>query len=94
MLASLRLDWEWIIVDDHSADETFAVIEQIASRDSRIRGIRFARNFGSHAAVACGMHHARGDCAVVIAADLQDPPETICDLLVKWEGGAQLMWAV
>lgn len=94
VLASLSLDWEWIVVDDHSGDETLAVVEQIASQDSRVRGIRFARNFGSHIALTCGLHHARGDCAVVMAADLQDPPETLPALLEQWTSGAQVVWAV
>ncbi|MBZ5647074.1 MAG: glycosyltransferase family 2 protein [Acidobacteriia bacterium] len=85
--------WEWVVVDDHSADETFAVVREIAQRDPRVRGIRFARNFGSHTAITCGLHQARGDCAVILAADLQDPPEVIPDLIAKWHEGVQVVWA-
>lgn len=93
-LNSLDMDWEWIVVDDHSADGTFTVIAEIASHDPRVHGIRFARNVGSHTAITCGLHHASGDCAVIIAADLQDPPETLPALLTKWNAGAQVVWAV
>jgi glycosyltransferase involved in cell wall biosynthesis len=87
------LDWEWIVVDDHSADETFAIVRDVAVRDPRVRAMRFARNLGSHTAIVCGLDHARGDCVVVLAADLQDPPEIIPLLLVKWRDGAQVVWA-
>lgn len=87
-------EWEWIVVDDHSTDETFAVVADLANRHSQINALRFARNFGSHAAITCGLHQARGACVVIIAADLQDPPETISELIVKWRGGAQVVWAV
>lgn len=94
VLSSLNLDWEWLVVDDHSADGTFAVIAEIARRDPRVQGIRFARNFGSHTAITCGLHRARGDCAVMMAADLQDPPEMVPELLTQWQMGAQVVWAV
>lgn len=90
----LDVPWEWIIVDDHSADDTFAVIAALARRDSRVRGIRLARNFGSHTAITCGLFQCRGRCAVVMAADLQDPPEVLPDLLERWRDGAQVVWAV
>lgn len=94
VLDELGIPWEWVIVDDHSRDDTFAVISRLARSDPRVRGLRFARNFGSHTALACGLHHARGACAVVMAADLQDPPETIPALLNEWRQGAHVVWAV
>jgi polyisoprenyl-phosphate glycosyltransferase len=92
-LKSVNVDWEWIVVDDHSSDETFTSIGDIARRDSRVRAIRFARNLGAHTAITCGLDHARGDCVVVMAADLQDPPETLPALLAEWYSGAQVVWA-
>ena len=94
VFAGLAEDWEWIIVDDHSADSTFAVAGELAARDARVRGIRFSRNFGSHMARTCGLHHAAGDCAIAMAADLQDPPERIPDLLARWREGAHVVSAV
>lgn len=93
-MAGLGEAWEWLIVDDHSRDETFAVIQRIAAADGRVRGLRFARNSGSHAAIACGLHEVAGDAAVMIAADLQDPPETLAAMLERWRAGAQVVWAV
>jgi len=89
-----NLPWEWLVVDDHSSDSSFQTISQISQRDQRVRAVRLARNSGSHTALLCGLHHARGKCAVVIAADLQDPPEVIPDLLEKWKEGAQVVWAI
>jgi dolichol-phosphate mannosyltransferase len=87
------LTWEWIIVDDHSRDETFERGASIASRDRRVQVIRLSRNVGSHAALTCGLDRARGRCAVAMAVDLQDPPEVIPDLLAGWRGGARVVWA-
>lgn len=94
VLGSLDLDWEWLVIDDHSRDGTFAVMQALAAQHPNVRAFRFARNSGSHAAITCGLEHAQGDCAVVLAADLQDPPETIPALLQEWQKGAQVVWAV
>ena len=88
------LDWEWVVIDDHSVDGTFSVLKDLTRSEERLRAYRFARNSGSHVAVRCGLDHARGDCAVVLAADLQDPPETIPLLIEKWKAGADVVWAV
>lgn len=93
-LSPLALKWEWILIDDHSSDGTFQIIEELAASDNRVRGVRLARNSGSHAAIRCGLAQARGGAAMVLAADLQDPPELAGDLLRKWRDGAQVVWAV
>ncbi len=92
-LDALAFDWEWIIVDDHSPDATFTVISRLAASDARVRGVRLSRNSGSHHAIACGLMHARGDVAAVLAGDLQDPPELVPELLARWREGAQVVWA-
>ena len=92
-LEALDVQWEWVIVDDHSPDDTFEVIKKLASQDSRIRGLRLTRNTGSHMALTCALYAARGDCAIALAGDCQDPPETIPTLLQEWQGGAQVVWA-
>jgi dolichol-phosphate mannosyltransferase len=87
------VDWEWVIVDDHSADGTFGAIEQLAICDARVRGIRLSRNCGSHVAITCGLHQVTGEAAMMMSADLQDPPEMVGPMLERWRGGAQVVWA-
>lgn len=87
------LDWEWVIIDDHSTDGTFQAAADLSQRDSRVRAVRFSRNYGAHIAIRCGLDHALGDAAVVVAADLQDPPEIIPRLIEKWRAGAHVVWA-
>jgi polyisoprenyl-phosphate glycosyltransferase len=93
-MSAISGNWEWIVVDDHSVDETFSAVADLARQHHYIKGVRFARNFGSHAAISCGLHRALGQCVVLIAADLQDPPEAIAELVDKWRNGAQVVWAV
>jgi glycosyltransferase involved in cell wall biosynthesis len=85
---------EVIVVDDHSDDGTMEVLRSWAEKDQRVRGIRLARNAGSHMAILCGMSHARGAAVIVLAADGQDPPELIPALVKSWRAGAQVVWAV
>ena len=89
----LGLDWEWIVVDDHSRDDTIDVVERLTRADARVRGVRLSRRSGSHLALACGLREARGAAAVMMAADLQDPPETIAAMVEEWRKGAQVVWA-
>ena len=89
----LGVEWEWLIVDDHSRDETFAAVQRLAAADPRVRGVRLARNSGSHVAITCGLHRVRGDAAVMMAADLQDPPEVIGAMLGEWRKGDRVEWA-
>jgi glycosyltransferase involved in cell wall biosynthesis len=84
VMKSMELDWEWIVVDDHSSDDTFRILSELSQKHPQIRGFRLARNFGSHSAIACGMHRANGDCAVLMAADPQVPLETLPDLIREW----------
>jgi len=97
----IRLDWralgmeiEIIFVDDHSRDRTLPILKGFAAQDSRVKWLRFSRNFGSHKAFTAGLEYATGDAAVILAADLQDPPETIPLLVDKWRAGAKVVWAV
>lgn len=88
------VDWEWLVIDDHSSDRTFAVVQSLAAKDPRVRGIRLSRNCGSHSSAQCGLEHARGAGVVIMASDLQDPPESIPSLMAEWRQGAQVVWAV
>jgi glycosyltransferase involved in cell wall biosynthesis len=75
------MDYELLFVDDGSIDSTPAILKAMAEKDRRVTVIRFSRNFGHQPAVSAGMQHCRGDLAVIIDADLQDPPEVIPDML-------------
>jgi polyisoprenyl-phosphate glycosyltransferase len=86
--------WELILVDDHSRDGTFEIATAISARDRRVKTIRLARNVGSHVALMCGLDHAKGDAVAMLAADMQDPPEIIDELMARWKEGYQVIWAV
>ena len=93
VLRDLEMDWEWIIMDDHSTDSTPDAIRALARIDSGIKGLRLARNRGSHAAGLLGLQKASGDCAVILPGDGQDPPGYIPQLLEKMrEGGHKVVW--
>ena len=92
--AGLADELEVVIVDDHSEDDTFAVVREWSERDTRIRGLRLARRSGSHMAILCGLRAASGQATIVLAADGQDPPELADSLVGEWRRGAQVVWAV
>lgn len=92
--AALGADLELVFVDDHSSDRTPALMRELAARDPRVKVLRFSKNFGSHKAFTAGLEHCTGNAAVILAADLQDPPETIPQLLAQWRAGAKVVWAV
>lgn len=86
--------FEFIFVDDGSGDNSFSVIEGLSKSDNRVKIVKLSRNFGSFVACLAGLNYARGDCAVIMAADLQDPPELIGQLYKKWENGSKVVCAV
>jgi len=88
-----RLNAEIVLVDDSSTDGSDECARGWLSRVSSAVSVRFSRNFGSHAAVAAGLQHCTGDCAVIMAADLQDPPELIPELVEKFRAGYDVVWA-
>jgi dolichol-phosphate mannosyltransferase len=88
------LEWEWIVVDDHSPDSTWDVILQLSLRDPRVRGVRLARNGGSHNAIRYGLSQTAGKCAAIMASDLQDPPSMLPRLVERWRAGFRVVWAV
>ena len=81
------MDWEIIMVDDGSGDGTFERIRELCAMDSRVIGIRHARNYGQTAGISTGFAHARGDIIITMDGDLQNPPELIPELLKKMEEG-------
>lgn len=87
-------DWEIVMVNDGSADGSYQVMKELASQDSRIKTISLSRNFGSHAAILCGLSKCSGDCAVVKAADLQEPTELVLEMTERWRKGYNVVLAV
>lgn len=88
----IEAEWEFIFIDDGSKDQSFEIIAQLHKTDPRVKSLRFSRNFGSHVAIAAGLDYCRGDAAIIMAADLQDPPELIPAFYKKWQGGIQVIW--
>ena len=85
-------EYELICVNDGSKDKTLPILEEIAKNDSKVKVISFARNFGHQCAVTAGLKYVTGDCAVIIDADLQDPPELIPEMLKLWEEGNEVIY--
>jgi dolichol-phosphate mannosyltransferase len=85
--------FEIICVNDGSRDKSAEMLDAICAADSRFKAVHFSRNFGHQAAVTAGMSVAKGQCAIIIDADLQDPPELIQSLLDKWRQGFEVVYA-
>jgi dolichol-phosphate mannosyltransferase len=85
---------EVLLVDDHSTDGSPALMHRLCAERDYLKFIRLSRNSGSHVAIIAGMKYCKGDAAVFLAADLQDPPELVEDMIVKWEEGYDVTWAV
>jgi dolichol-phosphate mannosyltransferase len=93
VLEATGAPFEIICVNDGSRDNTAQMLDAICAADPRFKGVHFSRNFGHQAAVTAGLHFATGDCAIIIDADLQDPPELIEQLLAKWREGFEVVYA-
>ena len=88
------IDLEIVYIDDGSADDTLATLNNLADRESRAVVVSFTRNFGHQAAVTAGLQYANGDAVVVIDSDLQDPPEIIPAMLDKWREGYEVVYGI
>ena len=94
ILDIIEYDYELIFVNDGSKDDSLAVLREIKNRDSKVKIYSLSRNFGSHAAILCGLEHMTGDCAVVKAADMQEPSELILEMVESWTRGNNVVLAV
>lgn len=84
-------DFEYILVNDGSSDDTWEVILNEARKDKRIKGLCFSRNFGHQMALTAGLDHAGGDVVIYCDSDLQHPPDVFLKLLKKWEEGSEVV---
>ena len=87
------LQFEVICVDDGSKDNTLGVLKDLQALDSRIKIIKFSKNFGEFRAILAGLTHASGECMAVMSADLQDPPYLIIEMIQAWENGEKVVIA-
>ncbi len=94
VMTNLGEPWELILVNDGSRDRSRALIDAIASSDTHVKAIHFARNFGHQTAVTAGIDFARGAAVILIDTDMQDPPEVIPSLIEKWREGYEVVYAV
>jgi dolichol-phosphate mannosyltransferase len=85
VLSKLDMSCRIIFINDGSQDKTREILSGIAAEDASVQVIHFSRNFGHQKAVAAGIHHCCSDLAVIIDADLQDPPELIPAIVAKQE---------
>ncbi len=87
-------EYEIVFFDDGSTDGTREAIEELCSRHKEVKCVFYAKNFGYLKSTFYCMQQAKGDCAVIVHADLQNPPEVIPEFLKKWEEGAQVVQGV
>lgn len=91
-LPSEKYQYEIIYVNDGSTDQTLALIKQAFNEDKKIKCLSFSRNFGHQIAITAGLDACKGDAAVVIDADLQDPPSVIIEMIQLWEQGYDVVF--
>lgn len=84
-------EYEFILVDDGSKDNTWEVVKRLSEENNRIRGIRFSRNFGKELALCAGLENANGDAVITMDSDLQHPPHYIPEMIEKWEQGYKIV---
>ena len=87
-------DFEVIAVENGSADRTFEKLMAVRERDPRFKILRLARNFRMDGGLTAGMRYAKGDAAVIMTADLQDPPSLVTDFIAKWAEGYENVYMV
>lgn len=86
-----KYDYEYIFVDDGSIDETWEEIAKASTKNKKIKGIRFSRNFGQQIAITAGIDIARGDAVIYCDSDLQHPPTIFPKLISEWEKGSLIV---
>lgn len=89
-----KYDFEFVFTDNHSTDGTFEKLKHISEQDERVRVFRFSRNFGYNLSIQSGYRNCKGDAAIQMDADLQDPPELIPQFIRKWEAGYKVVYGI
>lgn len=94
MATNSNYDFEIIIVENGSWDSSFEKLIRINKEDPRFKIVQMSRNFGCENAITAGLKYAKGDAAVIMNADLQDPPEMIPEFIKKWEEGYEIVYGI
>ena len=84
-------DFKIIFIDNASTDDTVNIIKKLIHQDKRMALIINARNFGHIRSPYYGLMQSSADATILMASDLQDPPELICDFIKQWEGGYKIV---
>jgi polyisoprenyl-phosphate glycosyltransferase len=92
-LSTITEDFEIVMVEDCGGDRSWAIIQELARKDARVKGLQFSRNFGQHYGITAGLDHCDGDWVVVMDCDLQDRPEEIPRLYAKAQEGYEVVIA-
>ena len=91
-VTKLTDDFDIILVNDASPDQSWQMILKECAEDKRVKGINLSRNFGQHRAITAGLNYAKGDWVVVMDCDLQDRPEEIPALYKKAQEGYEIVY--
>lgn len=91
--STLEFDWEFLFINDGSNDSTYEVLSALRTNDKRVCIVDLSRNFGKEAAMLAGFDYCKGDCVVIMDADLQHPPLTVVEMLKYWEEGYEDVYA-
>lgn len=86
-------EFELLFINDGSKDNTLNEIKELRQKDDRVNYVDFSRNFGKETAMIAGLDYAKGDCVIIMDADLQDPPELIPEMITLWEQGYDDVYA-
>lgn len=93
-LGRVSQPWEVVLVDDGSKDRSLEMMRDIHNKDGRFKIVSFSRNFGHQVAISAGLDFCSGRFAIIMDADLQDPPEVIPEMIKKWNEGYHIVYGV
>lgn len=96
VMKSISYDYhyELIFVNDGSTDKSLDLLKQAADNNPNIKIISLSKNFGHQIAITAGIHHSKGDAVITIDSDLQDPPEIIPEMIIKWRQGYDVVYGI